>query len=230
MKKKLLTLFLATALSLSSVVTAFAVDSPITNGSPSSGSNTEVVKVEVASDESVAKANSGVAVEGFDGKTTASSNVVAGDLKVVEAAIASGQIKGTKHVTFNLSMSGFVNGSATVKVTLPLFDEIAGAKYVETFRVDGNKVTSLGVSAVVEGKFTFSTDHFSTYVFVAKEDAGTNTDSGKDSNTGSDSSTEKTDTTEKTPDTGDTAPVALLFSVAAVALLGIVCVSKKKRA
>lgn len=264
MKKKILTLFLATVLSVSSVMTAFAGSNPSPDTNSSASTNDPEFEegkgdttVIIASEDSVSVVNENVAVEGFEGKLTASTAINETDLKVVEESVASKDLKGTQHVAFNFSLAGFVNESVTVKVTLPVFNELFGAKYVETFRVEGTILVSLGTSEVIDGKFTFTTDHFSTYVFVARDSAitdngssnnGSNAGNSSDSGSGSDNAGSNgtgsgsnngadngnaagsSETSSNTPSTGDTTPVALLFAVACVALVGIVCASKKKRA
>lgn len=98
-----------------------------------------------------------------------------------------------------------------VQVTLSVFDKIKDAKWINVYRYnEETKVLDLVTEKPVEvkdGRFTFETDHFSTYVFVAAD----------------------APTTEGTqPDTSDNAPIAAMVAIAALAATAAVVVSKKK--
>lgn len=113
-----------------------------------------------------------------------------------------------------------------VKITLKTdsFKALKDAKYVAAFRVADDKLVSLGIVEVKDGKFTIETDHFSTYVFTSateqqfkdytaavKADASVNDASGNK--------------------TGDSSPVMPLVVLAVVALGAVVAVvASKKRA
>lgn len=76
---------------------------------------------------------------------------------------------------------------------------------------------------VKSGKFTFKTDHFSTYVFA---DATENTSTDDSTSASTDGSTNaSTDTTTKT---GDSAPIVPMMAVAAVSVAAVVVSRKKK--
>ena len=79
--------------------------------------------------------------------------------------------------------------------------KVLSAKKVAVYRVgDDNKLVSCGTADVANGKLTFTTNHFSTYVFA--------------------------DATPAT-NTGDAAPIVFMLAVAAVAA-SMVIASKKK--
>ena len=40
---------------------------------------------------------------------------------------------------------------------------------IQVYRIENGKKVNLGKSSVIDGKFTFTTDHFSTYVFIDAE-------------------------------------------------------------
>ena len=72
-------------------------------------------------------------------------------------------------VELTLSTGGTeIQPNGKIKIQLPLTNNIKDAAYVEVFRLNEstNKLDSLGVVEVIEGKFTFETDHFSIYVFA----------------------------------------------------------------
>ena len=93
-----------------------------------------------------------------------------------------------------------------IKVTLSVFDKIKDAKWVTVYRLDGETLTNLGTVEVKDGKFTFETDHFSTYVFAAADEPKADAE----------------------PETSDNAPVAAMVALAALAATAAIVVSKKR--
>ena len=55
-------------------------------------------------------------------------------------------------------------------------EKLKNAKYIEVFRVNSDKsgMESLGIVCVKDGKVTFETNHFSTYVFVERMNSNEN--------------------------------------------------------
>ncbi len=93
-----------------------------------------------------------------------------------------------------------VQPGSKVDITVALTDGLKNAKKVEVFRVDGDKLTSLGQVDAKDGKITFTTDHFSTYVFASVKSANK---------------------------TGDMSSVAIMFAVAAMAGVAVMAMRKK---
>ena len=93
-----------------------------------------------------------------------------------------------------------VQPGAAVEITIAVMDSLKSAKAVEIFRVDGDKLTSVGKADVVDGKITFSTDHFSTYVFAEAKSATV---------------------------TDDIASVAMMLAIASMAAVAVVSMRKK---
>ncbi len=93
-----------------------------------------------------------------------------------------------------------VQPGSKVDITVALTDGLKNAKKVEVFRVDGDKLTSLGQVDAKDGKITFTTDHFSTYVFASVQSANK---------------------------TGDMSSVAIMFAVAAMAGVAVMAMRKK---
>ena len=100
-----------------------------------------------------------------------------------------------------------------IKITLPLFENLKDAKYVAVYRLnaDTDKFVSLGTVEVKDGKFTFDTDHFSTYLFVSADKPADGTLDGENGKT------------------GDTAPIGVIIAVALAAVGAVVLVSAKKK-
>lgn len=104
-----------------------------------------------------------------------------------------------------------------IKITLELFENIKNAKWVETFRYNETTKTfdSLGISEVINGKFTFETDHFTPYIFASVDSPSTNNNNNSTNNNGSNVKT------------GDSAPIVGFVILAATGLLGLVYTRKK---
>ncbi len=100
-----------------------------------------------------------------------------------------------------------VQPNGKIKVTLPAVEELKDSKMIQVYRIDAGKKTDLGKVEVKNGKFTFETDHFSTYVFVSADENAT------------------TGGTTTTPNTGDTGMVVVFMVMAA---LSAVVVLKKR--
>ncbi len=104
-----------------------------------------------------------------------------------------------------------------IKITLELFENIENAKWVETFRYNETTKTfdSLGISEVINGKFTFETDHFTPYIFASVDSPSTNNNNNSTNNNGSNVKT------------GDSAPIVGFVILAATGLVGLVYTRKK---
>lgn len=104
-----------------------------------------------------------------------------------------------------------------IKITLELFENIKNAKWVETFRYNETTKTfdSLGISEVINGKFTFETDHFTPYIFASVDSPSTNNNNNSTNNNGSNVKT------------GDSAPIVGFVILAATGLVGLVYTRKK---
>ena len=125
-----------------------------------------------------------------------------------------------------------------VKVTLNVPFKLEGAKVIEVFWLNGDKLVSVGKSDVVNGKISFDAEHFSAYVFAdaTPVEVPTTEENTTEEITTEEKTTEET-TTEKpsasTPDApsqqtkpGDSANLLMLFAVAVVA--GAVVLARKK--
>ena len=93
--------------------------------------------------------------------------------------------------------------NGNVKITMSVTEKLKDAKAIEVYRYDetADKLVALGKCEVKDGKFTFETDHFSTYVFA--------------------------EASLDTPNTGDSAPVVIVTVLAMAAVLTVVY-SKRK--
>ena len=98
---------------------------------------------------------------------------------------------------------------------MPVPTALAKATKVAVYRVgDDNKLVACGVAEVVNGKISFTTNHFSTYVFaeVVETEGETTTVNGK---------------LPDNTNTGDVSPIMAMFALAAVAGI-MVCATRKK--
>jgi len=208
MKKKLLTVVLSAVMVLGSAVSVFAVESSELNKSSTTTGGVELDADDSISDATVAtvEKEAEVTLEGAKLEVEVPGKAA---LQAVSKAGAT-VLKDKTFEIVELNLFDKNNAQLTkldgkIKVTLPVFENIKDSKYVQVYRLDETKLTDLGLVEVKDGKFTFETDHFSTYVFVdAKAPA----------------------TPEKT---GDTAPVATAVAVAglAAAAFGVVALKKK---
>lgn len=207
MKKKLLTVVLSAVMVLGSAVSVFAVESPELNLSSSTTGGVELDADDSISDATVAtvEKDAEVALEGatleveVPGKAALQAVSKAGATVLKDKTFEIVELNLFKGATQLTALDG------KIKVTLPVFENIKDSKYVQVYRLDETKLTDLGLVEVKDGKFTFETDHFSTYVFV---DAKAPT------------------TPEKT---GDTAPVATAVAVAGLAAVAFGVVALKKK-
>lgn len=163
-------------------------------------------KGSVATKDDVAKIDKEAVVEGAPEGAKLDATEIAADsdaFKVVKEA-AKTAFKNKTYVALDLKLlkgTEAVQPNGDVKVTIPVPSALAKAKKVAVYRVgDDNKLVSCGTADVADGKLTFTTNHFSTYVFA--------------------------DATPAT-NTGDAAPIVFMLAVAAVAA-GMVIASKKK--
>ncbi len=148
------------------------------------------------------------------------------------AEFVNKELKGKKVAAADLSL--VKNGVAyaeqpngKVKVTLPLFENIKDAKWIQVYRYDNAAKKFVEVDKVVEvkdGKFTFETDHFTPYLF-----ASVNGPEEEPTTTAQPTTTGKTVTdTSNKPKTGDSAPIAVFAGMAAAGL-AVFAVSKKRK-
>ena len=163
-------------------------------------------KGSVATKDDIAKIDKEAVVEGAPEGAKLDATEIAADsdaFKVVKEA-AKTAFKNKTYVALDLKLlkgTEAVQPNGDVKVTIPVPSALAKAKKVAVYRVgDDNKLVSCGTADVANGKLTFTTNHFSTYVFA--------------------------DATPAT-NTGDAAPIVFMLAVAAVAA-SMVIASKKK--
>ena len=166
-----------------------------------------VDKGSVASKADVEKIDKEAVVEGAPADAKLDATEIAADsdaFKVVKEA-AKTAFKNKTYVALDLKLvkgSEVVQANGDVKVTIPVPTALAKSTKVAVYRVgDDNKLVSCGTADVANGKITFTTNHFSTYVFA--------------------------DASVSANKPGDAAPIVLMLAVAAVAA-GMVVASKKK--
>ena len=167
---------------------------------------TAVDKGSVATKDDIAKIDKEAVVEGAPEGAKLDATEIAADsdaFKVVKEA-AKTAFKNKVYVALDLKLlkgTEAVQPNGDVKVTIPVPSALAKAKKVAVYRVgDDNKLVSCGTADVANGKLTFTTNHFSTYVFA--------------------------DATPAT-NTGDVAPVVVML-VVAMAAASVVIAFKKK--
>ena len=161
------------------------------------------------SDEEAAKLEDSAKVEGDKLDKDVALKVSKVEDKVVEAVkeAAKEVLKDKVYATVDLKLvkgTEVVQANGDVKVTINVPEKVKNAKVIEVFRLDADKLVSLGKADVKDGKISFTTNHFSTYVFADVTPAATDSEPG-----------------------GDTAPVMMLLAIAAVAGAAVVA-SKKK--
>lgn len=220
MRKKLLTIALAAVTVLGSTVCTFAVDSadtssPDLNNSASTGDT----NVDASTSISDATADSIEKSATVAGMTEVTLDVAAPSKADVVLVTEAGKtvLADKKYEIVELDLfkgtTQLTKLENAVKVTLEVFENIKNAKYVDVFRYNTTTKALDKVASSVEvkdGKFTFETDHFSTYVFAeAKAPASTDDD--------------------KKPVTGDTAPIGAAVAVAALAAGAYAVASFKKK-
>lgn len=165
-----------------------------------------VDKGSVATKDDVAKIDKEAVVVGAPEGAKLDATEIAADsdaFKVVKEA-AKTAFKNKAYVALDLKLlkgTEAVQPNGDVKVTIPVPSALAKAKKIAVYRVgDDNKLVSCGTADVADGKLTFTTNHFSTYVFADATPAS---------------------------NTGDAAPIVFMLAVAAVAA-SMVIASKKK--
>ncbi len=176
--------------------------------------NNEGVKEEVAegsvSKEEVADINEGASVEGVEEDIEIVVDTVDKAILDEVKAFIDKEFKDKDYAVLDLKlMKGDkeVQPDGKIKVTIPVPSQLKDAEMVEVYRVedDGTK-TKVGKVAVKDGKITFETDHFSTYVFIeAKADVVEN------------------------PYTGDSVNMLALMLMAAVAGGTVILVTRRKK-
>ena len=180
---------------------------PTTTPAPTTTAKPAVDKGSVASKDDVAKIDAEAVVEGAPADAKLDATEIAADsdaFKVVKEA-AKTAFKNKTYVALDLKLvkgTETVQANGDVKVTIPVPTALAKSTKVAVYRVgDDNKLVSCGTADVTGGKITFTTNHFSTYVFA--------------------------DASVSATKPGDAAPIVLMLAVAAVAA-GMVVASKKK--
>lgn len=220
MRKKLLTVALAAVMVLGSTVCTFAVDSantssPDLNNSASTGDANIDASTSI-SDVTAEKIEASAVITGMEGiKLEVASPSKANVVLVTEAGKTVLADKKYEIVELDLfkGATQLTKLENAIKVTLEVFENIKNAKYVDVFRYNPttNALDKVASSVdVKDGKFTFVTDHFSTYVF-AEAKAPVSTDEG-----------------EK-PVTNDAAPIGTVVAVAALAAGAYAVASFKKK-
>lgn len=172
----------------------------------------------VVSAEVVAEIAKSAVVEGAPEGAKLEVNAIAADSEDYSLAkkFVTDELKAKAWAVLDLKLvdaeNAVVQPDGKVKITLPVFENIKDAKYVAVYRLDDSKFTHLSTSEVKDGKFTFETDHFSTYLFASVDNPAT------------DSIVDGSETT-----TGDTAPIAGMMVAALAAVGAVVLVSTKKK-
>ena len=172
----------------------------------------------VVSAEVVAEIAKSAVVEGAPEGAKLEVNAIAADSEEYSLAkkFVTDELKAKAWAVLDLKLvdaeNAVIQPDGKVKITLPVFENIKDAKYVAVYRLDDSKFTHLSTSEVKDGKFTFETDHFSTYLFASVDNPAT------------DSTVDGSETT-----TGDTAPIAGMMVAALAAVGAVVLVSAKKK-
>lgn len=182
---------------------------------------TDVKDGGVVSKEEAAAIQTAAKVEGS--KETLVVAVVAKDSADYKVVAVAKELKDVKYTVIDLSFESKAQPKAGTKITLPVakLAEIKDAKFVSVYAVKDGKMELVDVVKVdKDGNFSFAPKHFSTYVFAAATEAQFNENAKADGTTSS-----SVGSAEKT---GDTAPVVVMFAVAAAAM-GCVVVANKKR-
>ena len=190
---------------------------PTTGEENTSGSAAED-EAGVVSAEVVAEIAKSAVVEGAPEGAKLEVNAIAADSEDYSLAkkFVTDELKAKAWAVLDLKLvdaeNAVIQPDGKVKITLPVFENIKDAKYVAVYRLDDSKFTHLSTSEVKDGKFTFETDHFSTYLFASVDNPAT------------DSTVDGSETT-----TGDTAPIAGMMVAALAAVGAVVLVSTKKK-
>lgn len=163
-------------------------------------------KGDVVSKDEAAKFEKEAVVEGQPEGAALKVTEIAADSDVFKAVkeVAKTDLKNRTYVAVDFKLlkgTEAVQPNGDVKITMPVPEKLKNAKQVEVFRMgDDGKLVNLGKADVTDSKITFTTNHFSTYVFAEVKTA-----------TG----------------TGDVAPIIALLAVAAVA--GAMVVASRKK-
>ena len=166
----------------------------------------ETTTVPVAVDKTeVEKIAAAAIIKNAPADTSLNITSVSDDAAKTVETFKSTTLKNMKFQTLEITLvktgtTEAVQPGTAVEITIPVMESLKSAKVVEVFRVDGDKLTSLGKVDVVDGQITFSTDHFSTYVFAA---VSTSTN------------------------TGDMASITMMLAVAAMAGVAVLAMRKK---
>ena len=163
-------------------------------------------KGDVVSKDEAAKFEKEAVVEGQPEGAALKVTEIAADSDAFKAVkeVAKTDLKNRTYVAVDFKLlkgTEAVQPNGDVKITMPVPEKLKNAKQVEVFRMgDDGKLVNLGKADVTDSKITFTTNHFSTYVFAEVKTA-----------TG----------------TGDVAPIIALLAVAAVA--GAMVVASRKK-
>lgn len=155
--------------------------------------------------------------------------------KVVEA-LKTVIEKYEKYEVFDIQMLDKLTGlnvqpDGSVKVTLTIPSTFNLANKLTIYRLnDDGSMTKMDNQAVKDGKISFTTDHFSTYVIVEEKVETVTPDTEKET-----TATEEETTTAETKKeegtsvkTGDVNQIAVLLVVIAIAGVGFVSVARRK--
>lgn len=196
MKKRIVTLAIAATMVMSSVFTAFAENSvsaspdgsvsvspngSVDGSSSADGGNNDLDMdeakpgiVDQATADAIANSANKYLGEGFELKVNVIGSGEVYDLFTKAANAKVFDIKKAVLVDLDLLKNGEKVGNGEYKITLDLaaFGEVLkNAKYVKVFRLDGEAFNLIDHVTVEDGKFTFTTDHFTPYVFEATDEA-----------------------------------------------------------
>ena len=124
-------------------------------------------------------------------------------------------------------------GNGNYKVSLPLTDNLKEAKAILVYRQEADNTWKQigGKCTPQDGKFSFETDHFSTYMFVAAE---ADTPSSEASSAASEAATTASETSSTadgkndSAKTGDVSTLPLFVCMGfGLAAIGVVCFKKR---
>lgn len=140
---------------------------------PESSEVSDVIDEGTVSKEELTKINEESSVTGVeDGVELVISNVDEQTIEKVKRFINENH-KGKKYVVLDLKLvkgDEEVQPDGEITVTIPVPSQLKDAKMVQIYRMnDDGTYTEIGKVAVKDGKISFKTDHFSTYVFVEAE-------------------------------------------------------------
>ena len=95
-------------------------------------------------------------------------NISITDSSTVEKLATFTELSNTSYVAVDFSLlkdSIEVQPDASVSITISVPESIKNAESIEVYRLEGETLIPLGETTIVDGKITFTTDHFSTFIF-----------------------------------------------------------------